>query len=319
MVTVIVLIISIVLQFIAAFLALRQIRITKGRLSWILISIGFLFMAIKQTIEFIPYIHSKMYQEITTFSNWLSISTSILITIGVTLMGEIFLSIKKAEKLRLESEIKVLNAIILTEEKERKRFSADLHDGLGPLLSTIKLYINSLKSKKYDEEQKANIVRNADSVIDEAILSTREIANNLMSNVLSDFGFIPAIESFIKQVQNTDAINIDFKLKNFESRLDQGMEIILFRTVKELINNTLKHAHAKNIFIKLSYDRKFINLLYKDDGVGCDEKILNDQGSDGMGLRNIFSRLKSINGTYDFTGGSGKGFGLVIKVPFLIN
>jgi signal transduction histidine kinase len=138
MITFLALIIAIVLQFIGAIVALSLTKSTKYSLSWILISIGFLIMAIQRFIEFIPFVWRGWEKDVAAINTWLGIITSVLVAVGLILIKKIFNFIRASDQSRTESEKKVLNAIIQTEERERRRLAKDLHDGLGPLLSTTK-------------------------------------------------------------------------------------------------------------------------------------------------------------------------------------
>ena len=199
MLTLLALVIAIILQFAGAIVALSLTKLTKYSLSWILISLGFLVMAIQRFIEFIPHVWKNWEKDVVTINSWLGILTSVLIAVGVILIRKIFDFLKKVEQGRNESEKRVLNAIIQTEEKERRRLAKDLHDGLGPLLSTVKMAVSSLVQLEKDEKNK-EIIANTDLVITEAIRSLKEISNNLSPHVLDNFGLASAIKSFSSKV-----------------------------------------------------------------------------------------------------------------------
>jgi len=307
------LILSITLQIVAAFIALRLIKLTKYRLSWILISFGLTFMALRRVVDIIVYINGDITYEITIFNDWMGILISFLLLGGVLYIREIFYSLKKAELDRIRSERKVLNAIIQTEEKERMRFAKELHDGLGPLLSTVKMSISALLKRKTGENDK-EIIRNADMVIDEAISSIKEISNNISPHILTNFGLASALKSFVNKINLTKTINIYFFSNMETERLDRNIEIVLYRVVCELINNTIKHANASKIDISLNKFNQLISLHYKDDGKGFNvEKVLNGHES-GMGYANIKSRVNSINGIFVLESNEEGGTNAIITV-----
>ncbi|MGC8824769.1 MAG: sensor histidine kinase [Bacteroidales bacterium] len=314
MITLIALIIAIILQFAGALVAIGSIRMTKKALSWILLSIGFLLMAIQRFIEFIPYVWREWEKDVVAINTWLGIITSVLIAVGIILIRQIFDFLKKAEKQRQEADKKVLNAIIQAEEKERRRLAKDLHDGMGPLLSSAKMAISSLKQQENNEE-KRKIIENTDYVISEAIRSLKEISNNLSPHVLDNFGLASAIKSFASKVASMQQINIHFESNMYDVRFDYNREVILYRVACELINNTLKHAQASNIHIQLSRYNKIINLSYADDGKGFNvNEILHKTPAEGMGLHNILNRLKSIKAIVNIDSEKGKGFRIIIIV-----
>ena len=198
---------------------------------------------------------------------------------------------------RQETERKVLNAVIETEENERKRFATDLHDSIGPLLSSINLYLSALaKSKLSDRNEK--IITASREIVNETLVNIKEISNNLSPHVLNDFGLVNAIHSFINQINLSKSINITLDSKNLEGRLNQQVEVVIYRVVTELINNTIKHAGASNIQITLSKENNSLNLIYIDDGKGFNPQEISIETS-GMGLYNILSRIRSLNGTHN--------------------
>ena len=209
---------------------------------------------------------------------------------------------------RREFERKILKANLDTEERERKRFAKEMHDGLGPLLSTIKLYANELASDEIEKDEKEKFIKYTNELIDEAISNIRTISDNLTPRVISDYGLVKAMESLTKKIQATGKIKIDFRSENYTTRLDSGFEIVLFRITEELINNTLKHANALNIVIRLCIENNFLKLDYTDDGSGFvfDDVFMSSKA--GMGLKNIISRVKSVNANYLFGNNDGKGF-----------
>jgi len=214
---------------------------------------------------------------------------------------------------RKEIEERILKAIISTEENERERFAADLHDDLGPILSTIKLYTDMLKKGDFKKTGKEETVANIDELVDMAIRTSREISNRIRSNVLKDFGLAAAITEFCSFINQAGSLNIDLRTTNYTIDKRGLEESILFQVVKELINNTLKHSKAKNVLIDLkSIDRQVI-LYYRDDGTGFDMDAAMKSRS-GLGLYNILNKVKTINGTCDLNSSVGRGMFMTISV-----
>ena len=133
MVLQILLVISIILQFFAVGVAIKLTKVTKYNFSWILLTVGFVFMAVSRLVEFLPYISDFVPQDFREIFVWIGVTTSLCFAIGVFFIQKIFKYIKRVEDSRRLTEKMFLNTIIQTEEKERKRFAKDLHDGLGPL------------------------------------------------------------------------------------------------------------------------------------------------------------------------------------------
>ncbi|APY10975.1 hypothetical protein BWZ22_06845 [Seonamhaeicola sp. S2-3] len=172
-------------------------------------------------------------------------------------------------------------------ENERRRLARELHDGLGPLLTSLKFYIdNNIKSEDQRSEMK--------TIIDNTISEIRLMSNALMPTSIDDFGVGTAILNFIESIKSTTNINISFEdiTRGAESNITKNQQINIFRITQELINNTLKHAKAKNIKITLSEFEDFISLFYFDDGQGFNIKTV----ALGSGITNIKERVEICKG-----------------------
>ena len=213
---------------------------------------------------------------------------------------------------RKEMEKKLFETIINTEEKERERFAGDLHDEVGPLLSSLKMYI-SLIAETEDKKKKQYIIPQIQTLIKEAITSVREISNDLSPHVLNNYGCVAAINSFLGLKR--DFLNITFSQNLENRRFEQIIEVVLYRIIKELVNNTIKHAKASTIEIKLYEEDTFIKLHFFDNGIGFDinETVGNTAGS--IGLLNIMSRIKTVNGKSKISTAQGQGFTFELFIP----
>jgi PAS domain S-box-containing protein len=227
---------------------------------------------------------------------------------------EAIISIARETTERKQMERNILSAVIRAEEQERERISRDLHDGLGPLLSTIKLYVNELQSGDLEPGEKTEMLKQTNELINEAITSTRSISNNLSPHLIMDFGLVKAVEAFCKKVNLAQKIRINFESTPGKERFDQNIEIVLYRVITELINNTLKHARATKIDIYLEVIEDTLQLTYLDDGVGFDKERVLAAETGGMGMKNIASRLRSINGNLRLHSRPGAGFLVVIEI-----
>ncbi len=212
------------------------------------------------------------------------------------------------------TERRMLKTVLETEQKERKRFAEDLHDGLGPLLSTIKLYLNSFESKRHDPGQRKLMLQNANEVIDEAITNTKSIANNLMPRLLEDFGMEVALESFFEHIRNTNALSIHFQCESNGRKNDPKIESMLYNTILELTNNTIKHANATTIHVKMKQNDDICEVHYQDNGIGFDMKEALADNLENLGLKNIVSRIQSVNGNIDLWSEQNKGFKATIHI-----
>ncbi|MFW5820103.1 MAG: response regulator [Bacteroidota bacterium] len=224
---------------------------------------------------------------------------------------ESVLSILRDVTERKEMHLKILSTIIETEEKERRRFAQDLHDGMGPLLSTIKLYTRSIMSAR-DAQHKEIALEKSLETIDEAISCTKEIANNISPNILKDFGLVVAVKSYANKFNDTRKVNINFR-SDIDQRFRSNIEASFFRIIIELINNTIKHASASNVLVELKMNEGSLSLNYTDDGIGCDmEKVLSRNS--GQGVMNIINRTHSLGGEVTFDSAINKGFNVKITL-----
>lgn len=305
--------VSVILQFVAAAIAISLIRRTKYNISWILITLGFLLMAARRLYEIIQIFQNSEELKIGIISSWMAVLISLLMFVGVIYIRQIFNIQERIDALRKQNESKVLSAIIRTEEKSRQDFSKELHDGLGPLLSGVKMSISAIDKLKIDASN-LEIIEHTEQNIDEAIIAVKEISNNLSPHILKNFGIHKAIRTFIDRFNARE--NLDIRLSsNIEGkRFDYNTEIILYRIICELIANTIKHASASKIDINLFHRNNELELIYADNGIGFDVETTETQSS-GMGLSNIRSRIKSLNGDIDIFSHPEEGFNLKIIIP----
>jgi signal transduction histidine kinase len=313
MIWLIALIISIVLQIIAASIALRFMKLTKYRLSWILLSLSFALMAVRKIIQLFEYFRGTPSYTWQMIDEWGGVLISFMIIVGVILIRELFYSLKRADIDRLRVEKRVINAIINTEENERKRFAKDLHDGLGPIMSTVKMSLSAL-GEKINDPTGTVILNNTNHLVNEAINTLKDISNNLSPHVLSNFGLSSALSAFTAKINQTKAIEIDFKSNMENMRLETEKEVVLYRASCELINNSIRHSGASRIEIDLNKHEKFITLQFYDNGRGFDTSSLGSEDTKGMGLSNIETRVKSVDGVFILESTPGKGTSALIKI-----
>jgi len=313
MVRLIALIISIVLQIIAAAIAFRFMKLTRYRLSWILLSISFVFMAVRKIIQLFEVFRGTPSYTWQIIDEWIGVLISVMIIGGVILIRELFYSLKRADTERARSERRVINAIINTEENEKKRFAKDLHDGLGPILSTVKMSLSALTERIKDPAGNT-ILNNTNHLVNEAINTIKDISNNLSPHVLSNFGLASAISAFVTKINQTKVVEIDFKSNMENERLENEKEVVIYRAVCELINNSIQHSGASRIEIELNKHEKFITLQFYDNGRGFDTSALRKEDIKGMGISNIETRVKTVDGVFILESSPGRGTSALIKM-----
>ena len=206
----------------------------------------------------------------------------------------------------------LLSKVLEAEEKERSRIASDLHDGIGPDLSSIKLHLNALENAKSKKE--TDIILNSSyKIIKDSIYNLKQISKNLSPYILKDFGVEAALNDFVNSVRIGN-IDINYESNIEKLRFKSEVEISVFRITKELINNSIKYSNAEHIYINLTYKNQKLLFIYNDDGVGFDvnEKLNINTKESHFGLKNITSRIKSLNGNIDIK--SNNEHGILVKI-----
>jgi signal transduction histidine kinase len=288
----ILLIVSILLQLLATVIAFRMIKETKYNSLWMLLGAALLLMTASRVLQFVHYVPRSEASPGVIALTWTGIATSLCLTVALFYARKL---VKYIDHLISQNHLtskRILSAVLRTEEKERIRFSKELHDGLGPLLSSAKMSVSALSG---DGQSEANleIIRNTNFVIDEAIRSLREISNNLSPHVLNEFGLGKGVGNFVARLGAMHDVTIAYNTNLRGERFDTDVEVILYRIICELINNTLKHSGASKITLELMYNGESLTLDYSDNGRGFNAR--SAMGA-GMGLANITSRINTLNG-----------------------
>jgi signal transduction histidine kinase len=161
-------------------------------------------------------------------------------------------------------------------------------------------------------EKNREIVERTEKSVDHAVTAVREISNNLSPHILETFGLLKAIRSFYNSIAPVQKPELDVENCAVPPKLPKNIEVILYRILCELINNTLKHANASKINIVIFEQSETLELNYSDDGCGFDLKRKKHQGN---GLDNISSRVKSLDGKVQMHSKNNNGFFIKINIP----
>lgn len=207
-------------------------------------------------------------------------------------------------------EVKTAYALLEGQDKERKRIAQDLHDNLGSILVTLNMYADTLAQKQTAEE-KNDLADKISKLALQANEETRNLSHSLDSGTLKHFGLNTALVDLVDAIKEAKEIEINLeiglqKINNVEVSLN------LYRIIQELFNNTLKHANASKISLELTQTQDdHISLIYEDNGIGFDEKEVNEKG---MGLANLKLRTENINGHLTIDSNAGKGSTFIIEI-----
>lgn len=210
-------------------------------------------------------------------------------------------------------EKKLLLVAMEVEEKQKKIFSEDLHEQLGAYLSTMKIYITKILQKNSIDEAR-ELLEILKGMIYEAVDNTKNIVFKMTPHVLVNFGLIKAMEEYCARINSSNNNLITFTAKQTDKRFDKIVEIYVYRILLEFINNSITHSEAKSIKIDLNMIDNKLNIEYSDDGKGFEKNQIIADKDKGMGIRNIYSRVKVLNGKCAIESEIGKGMKATIEI-----
>lgn len=202
--------------------------------------------------------------------------------------------------LQSNQKLAVSDALIEGEEMERKRLARDLHDGLGSMLSGLKIHINKLS----DENVKNNNIKKIENQLDNSIKELRQIAQNLMPESLLKLGLETALRDLCIKLTD-EKIAIEFQFYGKSNEISESKQIIIYRIVQELLNNVFKHAKASEILVSCNLNEDIFYLTLEDNGKGFNAKKIDI--FDGMGLKNIKNRVDFLKGSLEIESEINKG------------
>ena len=295
------------MQVVAIAIALRLVNKTKFKALWVCCIIALALLCVERVMQYNIFQGAEP-SDLTRA--WVGIIVSLSFSICVVCARLLVYHAERMVQLRSMLENRFMTALLRTEERSRATFSRELHDGLGPLLSSAKMSLSALGRANLKDNERA-ILQNSSAVIDEAIRSLREISNNLSPHILNDFGLARGIKHFVERLGTLRDTNVVFTTPLKDERYDSNIEVILYRVACELINNSLKHASASEISIALREERGLLVMEYSDNGIGFNYSDVEDIG---MGLSNIRSRISSLNGKFELSSSVGRGMSAKIAV-----
>lgn len=203
--------------------------------------------------------------------------------------------------LEAEKQQIFLNASIRFQEEERQRIAADLHDDAGPLLATARLYLNE-NLVNQEKAQQLQSIFSAKQILDDAILLIRNISHSLMPPTLKNFGLESASTDLFQKINGSGSLNASARFHDYRERLKVEQELLIFRIIQELINNVIKHSNAGFIHLTQNATPTHLYIRLHHDGKGIVQAEFDklNQVSQGLGLKNIASRIKVLNGRIFF-------------------
>lgn len=237
----------------------------------------------------------------------------------VIITGSLFYSkYKIKQKAKLQEEIfnqqeLATKAVIAAEENERQRIAKDLHDGLGQLMSAAKMNLSVIQNElNFESEIQRKSFEKTIMLIDESCKEVRTVSHNMMPNALLKSGLASGIRDFINKL-DARALKVNLFTEGLDNHLDENIEMVLYRIIQECVNNVIKHAKATLLDITIIKDEEGISVSIEDDGIGFD--ITDKNKFEGIGLKNISTRVQYLKGTVEWDSSIGKGTSIIIQLP----
>lgn len=205
-------------------------------------------------------------------------------------------------------ELRTLEALMEGEERERSRLASELHDSMGSLLATVKLYFSQLED--YGPELPDAFLTGM-TLLDQACQSVRNYSHDLAGLPVARFGLVNAVRDLADSISGAGALQVKVFAHQMEERLPMAKERTLYKVIQELLTNIIKHSGATSAIVQFSRHPGYVNLLVEDNGKGMHAKSANS----GLGLRSMRQRIEAIGGEMTIDSHPGRGTTLNIDLP----
>lgn len=204
--------------------------------------------------------------------------------------------------------------LLRAQELERNRIAKEVHDGLGPFISTLKLSVDLL-TRTTSDQSSIQELKNISTQLSELSTEVRQVSHELMPSSLVDFGLVAGVENMINKLNQSSGIRITLinNLHLYPQVLTKEQDLNIFRIIQESLHNAIKHSRCSAIIITLNTDEDSFQLEISDDGKGLD-KVASKKNK-GIGLRNIKTRAKSLGGFCEIKAAVPKGLTVYAKIP----
>lgn len=225
---------------------------------------------------------------------FLWIGTFVMVVLAIMVFSLTYFYQKRVQKIKIEEAKKLLNASLQSEARERKRIASDLHDGVLGDLNAVRNFIAVLSQTETNENQ--NLLEEIKSSLDTTVTNIQNINYNLMPPLLLKNGLKETLQSHIKRIELFEECTIFFEMKQeSDVVISSNYNYELYRIIQELISNSIKHGNAKKIILKILIQKKNMQIEFEDNGASFDFMKMIKLSS-GMGLKNILSRIKYLDG-----------------------
>ncbi len=213
------------------------------------------------------------------------------------------------EKVLQSQELKSAYSLIEGQEQERKRIATDIHDNVGNLMATLKIYSDLVLRKDQDQEMR-RLNQKINDIIETVTSEVRKISHSLDSGIVQNFGLKAAIDQLSEAVQNSGKIEFATQY-DLTKHLTSETSLHIYRIIQELITNTLKHAKATKARLEITQVNGEISIIFEDNGIGFDTA---SNSMSGLGMQNIRSRINHLQGELTIHS-AGTGTTFIIEIP----
>ena len=210
----------------------------------------------------------------------------------------------KVQELEQRRQQDQLRALVQGQERERARLAKEMHDEVGALLTATKLQVNQLERTLDDPKKRGTFLGLTKEMLEESIGSVRAVSHGLLPATLAKFGLKTALTHLGEAFTKSQVLSVVLTVDVMGLRFDEATELGVYRVVQEMLNNTAKHSQAQQAALQLHYDGKAISFVYQDDGVGMNLEA----SSEGLGLKNLETRMMVLGGTLQVQSAPGQGF-----------
>lgn len=218
----------------------------------------------------------------------------------------------KEEKLKSqfkEQELKTITSLIESQEQERLKVVNDLHDDLGSIMGALKMYFS-----KINENESKKLLQKTNSILDEAYQKIRNIAQAKQTGLVAKEGLLNAVKQVAKEISGTENIRVKVLENGLNRRIENSLELNVFRTIQELLVNVVKHADASEVDIHLNMDEHLLNIMIEDNGNGFTIEGLTRENL-GLGLKAIERRINNLDGNMILESKPKSGTSVIIDIP----
>lgn len=270
------------------------------------------------------YESAKKEQQIQQQQNRIRMQNFLFVGIGglILLTGLLIHSQYRRNKLRQETKMKTelmkqqeiaVKAVIEAEENERQRIAKDLHDGVGQMMSAAKMNLSAFESEiNFTSNEQKQSLEKVIQLVDESCKEVRTVSHIMMPNALLKNSLAAAIHDFVNKLNNK-TLRAHVHTEGLDERMDSNIETVLYRVIQECVHNAIKHAGATTLDISLIRDKDGISGTVEDNGKGFD--VTDKENFEGIGLKNIITRIEYLKGTVDFDSAPGRGTVVAFHAP----